>query len=139
MSFFRAVTRRGLPHHPATARLFSTTTSRADLARVQVIGNIGTEPEISQTSAGSPMIKYSVASNLGSADKKTTQWHRVVAFNEPNPDRLAKGSRVFLEGDLRISTYDGEDGKKLTSVSIIQRSLSILSKPRGESTGEGEA
>ncbi|EPS42661.1 hypothetical protein H072_3441 [Dactylellina haptotyla CBS 200.50] len=137
MSVLRNIA-RGLPRHPTTARLFSTSIARADISRVQIIGRIGTEPEISQTSNGNSMIRYAVASSIGYGENISTQWHRVVAFGDPNPERLIKGAKIFLEGDLRLNTYDGEDGKKHTSVTIKQRSLQVLSKPANASS-EAEA
>ncbi|KAK6496193.1 ssDNA-binding protein, mitochondrial [Arthrobotrys musiformis] len=134
MSLLRTLNR--LPRHPASAlRQFSTTPSRLDVSRVQVIGRIGTEPEVSQASNGSSVIKYAVASTIGYGEKASTQWHRVIAFGYPNPERLTKGARVFLEGDLQLSVYEGEDGKKHTNVTVKQRSVSILSRPQ---TSEGE-
>ncbi|KAK6542505.1 ssDNA-binding protein, mitochondrial [Orbilia ellipsospora] len=138
MSVLRTLARRGLPRHPAGARLFSSTTPRADMSRIQIIGRIGTEPEISQTSSGSSMIRYAVATTVGHGDNASTQWHKIVAFGEPFPDRIAKGARVYLEGDLKLSVYDGEDGKKHTGVTIRQRSLSILNKPPS-AAGESES
>ncbi|KAK6502540.1 ssDNA-binding protein, mitochondrial [Arthrobotrys conoides] len=136
MSLLRTLNR--LPRHPAsTLRQFSTTPSRLDISRVQIIGRIGTEPEISETSTGSSVTKYAVASTLGYGDKRATQWHKVIAFGYPTPERLTKGSRIFLEGDLQFNVYEGEDGKKHTSVTVKQRSVSVLERPQGAGEGEG--
>lgn len=126
MSLLRTLNR--VPRHrPASIlRQFSTTPSRLDFSRVHIIGRIGTEPEISQTSNGSSMIKYAVASTLGYGEKMSTQWHRVIAFGYPNPERLTKGAKIFLEGDLQLGVYEGEDGKKHTNVTIKQRMLEVL-------------
>ncbi|EWC47810.1 hypothetical protein DRE_03010 [Drechslerella stenobrocha 248] len=139
MSFLRIAARRAaLPRYPSVVRQLSTTAPRADIARVQIIGNVGTEPEISTTANGEPMIRYSVASSHGSADgQRTTQWHKVYVFGE-STTTLTKGTRVFLDGDLRISSYEGEDGKKHNAVTIRQRSVNILSRPRVKE-GEGES
>ncbi|RVD90283.1 uncharacterized protein DFL_001258 [Arthrobotrys flagrans] len=138
MSLLRSLNR--LPRHPASViRQFSTTPSRLDISRVQVIGRIGTEPEISQASNGSSVTKYAVASTIGFGDKQSTQWHKVIAFGYPSPERLTKGCRVFLEGDLQLGVYEGEDGKKHTNVTIKQRSVSILQRPQGSGEGEGQS
>ncbi|KAK6342088.1 ssDNA-binding protein, mitochondrial [Orbilia blumenaviensis] len=138
MSLLRTLSR--LPRHPASAlRQFSTTASRLDVSRVQVIGRIGTEPEVTQASNGTSVTKYAVASTIGYGDKQSTQWHRVIAFAYPSPERLTKGARVFLEGDLQLNVYEGEDGKKHTNVTIKQRSVSILSRPQGAGEGEQSA
>ncbi|KAK6522268.1 ssDNA-binding protein, mitochondrial [Arthrobotrys megalospora] len=137
MSLLRTLNRVPRQHPASILRQFSTTPSRLDFSRVQIIGRIGTEPEISQTSGGSSMIKYAVATSLGYGEKVSTQWHRVIAFGYPNPERITKGAKVFLDGDLQLNTYEGEDGKKHTNVTIKQRSISILSRPQG--SGEGES
>ncbi|KAF3186083.1 ssDNA-binding protein, mitochondrial [Orbilia oligospora] len=136
MSLLRTLNR--LPRHPASAlRQFSTTPSRLDFSRVQIIGRIGTEPEISQASNGSSVTKYAVASTIGYGDKQSTQWHKVIAFGYPTPERLTKGARIFLDGDLQLNTYEAEDGKKHTHVTVKQRSVNILSRPQGAGEGEG--
>ncbi|KAF3930077.1 hypothetical protein ABW19_dt0204965 [Dactylella cylindrospora] len=139
MSFLRTTTLR-LPRHPTiltAARNFTTTPLRHDIAKVQLIGRIGTEPEISQASNGSPMIKYTLAVNFGSGENRTTQWHRIIAFGEGTADKLQKGNKIFVEGDLRLSTYDGEDGKKHTSVMITQRGVSLIQRPLVTGATEG--
>ncbi|KAK6330747.1 ssDNA-binding protein, mitochondrial [Orbilia javanica] len=136
MSVLRTLSR--LPRHPTSAiRQFSTTPSRLDFSRVQIIGRIGTEPEISQASNGSSVIKYAVATTHLSGENKSTQWHRVIAFGYPYPDSITKGAKIFLEGDLQLNTYEGEDGKKHTGVTIKQRTISILSRPQASGEGEG--
>ncbi|KAJ6264018.1 hypothetical protein Dda_0157 [Drechslerella dactyloides] len=135
MSGLRPVLRT-LPRHPA--RLFSTSTPRRDLARVTLIGRVGTDPEISQSAAGNQMMKYTLATSSGQGEARTTQWHRILAMGEPHPANLTKGTMLYLEGDLRTSLYDGEDGKKHMSVTIFQRHAQVLRRPASAGSEGGE-
>ncbi|KAF3916922.1 hypothetical protein ABW21_db0205879 [Orbilia brochopaga] len=129
---------RALPRvHPA--RLFSTSTPRGDLARVTLIGRVGTEPEMSQSNNGTQMMKYTLATSHGQGDARTTQWHRILQFGEPHPQNLTKGVMLYLEGDLKQSTYEGEDGKKHTTITIFQREYQLPNlylPPRSDGWGK---
>ncbi|KAK6353534.1 ssDNA-binding protein, mitochondrial [Orbilia brochopaga] len=133
MSALRAI--RTLPRQVRPARLFSTSTPRGDLARVTLIGRVGTEPEMSQSSNGTQMMKYTLATSSGVGEARQTQWHRILAFGEPHPAGLTKGVMLYIEGDLKTSVYDGEDGKKHTAVTIFQRYAQVIRRPQTASEG----
>jgi len=120
-----------------TARRTFTTTRAQPFQRVQLIGRIGTDVELSTTQNNTPMGKYSLAVSTGRDDKRQTSWYRIVAFGEGATDRIQKGSLVFLEGDLKLDTYEGEDGKKHTSVRVTQRYVNTLLKPKVHEASEG--
>lgn len=61
------------------ARSFSTT-PRANLARLTLVGRLGADPEAVTTSGGLPMIKYVVGTSYGPKDNRQTSWFRVVCF-----------------------------------------------------------
>jgi hypothetical protein len=66
---------------PSAARAFSTS-QRASLARMQVIGRLTKEPELVNTSTGKEMIRYAVASDSGPKDNRFTSFFRVANFSE---------------------------------------------------------
>jgi single-strand DNA-binding protein len=93
--------------------------------RIQVVGYVGRDPEASTTTSGTPIARFNVATTerwRGKDDtpQERTDWHRVVFFGpKANQiiDRIQKGALVFVEGSLRISTYD-KDGTTRTSVEV---------------------
>ncbi|KAI9746614.1 MAG: ssDNA-binding protein, mitochondrial [Claussenomyces sp. TS43310] len=112
-------------------RAFSTT-ARASMAKINIIGNLAGPPTVEATSTGHEIIKYSVASNSGPKDNRQTSWFNVAAFTEEGPRRdfltsLEKGTMVYVEGDAKMTVYsDKETGKNRQALSITQRIHSTL-------------
>lgn len=84
---------------PRFARAFSGTSARP-LAKITIVGNLAQNPELSATSTGREILKYSIASNHGRGENAKTSWFRVTSFEPEGPRRdyfqsLAKGF-VFL-------------------------------------------
>lgn len=88
--------------------------------KVQLIGNLGNNPEIRTTESGKKMAKFSVATNetyrTAKGDKAVeTQWHNLVAWGKVADiaeQFLSKGSEVAIEGKLINRNYADKDGKK---------------------------
>ncbi|KAJ5688932.1 hypothetical protein N7462_003324 [Penicillium macrosclerotiorum] len=115
------------------SRGFSSSASRS-IARMIVTGRLAHEPELHATSSGQDVIKYAVGSSYGPKDNRQTSWFRVSSFTPEGPQRdfimsLPKGTLVYVEGDASLRVYEDADGKKQSSLNIIQRSLEILSRP----------
>lgn len=81
------------------------------LNKVMLIGHVGGKPEIRRTQDGKPIASFSIATSQSWRDKTTgerkqsTQWHRVVCFNEGLckiiEQYVDKGSKLFVEGIYR--------------------------------------
>ncbi|MBI9067472.1 MAG: single-stranded DNA-binding protein [Salinivirgaceae bacterium] len=88
--------------------------------RVQLVGNLGMNPEVKTFESGKKMAKFSLATNEiyknGSNDaKEITQWHNVVAWGkqaEIAEKHLKKGNEIALEGRIVYRQY--EDKNKQT-------------------------
>lgn len=105
---------------------------------VELIGNLGRDPEVRKTASGMSVCNLSVATS--SRRKKDdewveeTEWHRVAVFNKTadNCARfLKKGSRVHVNGRLRTSSYE-KDGEKRYSTEIVADRVNFLD-PKGTS------
>ncbi|MCB0431208.1 MAG: single-stranded DNA-binding protein [Flavobacteriales bacterium] len=87
--------------------------------RVQLIGNLGHDPEIKVLDKGRKMAKFSVATSEvfkdESGNKVTdTQWHHVVAFGKTAEfveKYMKKGNEVAIEGKLKYRTYEDKEGQ----------------------------
>ena len=62
----------------STTRAFSSTIP-SQLARLTLVGRLGTDPEVSETAKGS-VIKYAVGTSYGPKDNRQTSWFRVASF-----------------------------------------------------------
>jgi single-strand DNA-binding protein len=112
--------------------------------KVILIGNLGRDPETRYSQGGSPVTNFSVATSENWRDRQTgeqqerTEWHNVVCFNrlaEIAGEYLKKGSRVYVEGSLRTSSWE-QDGQKRYRTEIMARDLQMLdSRGGGAPTG----
>ncbi|GGW49841.1 single-stranded DNA-binding protein [Arenibacter certesii] len=88
--------------------------------RVQLIGNLGNDPEIVNLDGGAKLAKFSIATNEtfknAKGEKVTdTQWHNVVAWGKTADiveNYLTKGKEVAIEGKLTTRTYETKEGEK---------------------------
>jgi hypothetical protein len=74
---------------PTCARAFSSTRP-SQLARMTVVGRLGTAPEeISVSSGDRTLVRYVIGTNYGKGEKQKTSWFRVASFVEgPQKDFL---------------------------------------------------
>jgi single-strand DNA-binding protein len=87
--------------------------------RVELLGNLGSNPESKKLDGGGTLTKFPVATNKYWTDEdgnkqQSTQWSRVVCFGrqaENCMEYLEKGSRVFVEGELNTRSWDNDDGE----------------------------
>lgn len=89
------------------------------LNRVQLLGNLAADGELRSTSGGQSVLKLRLATTESYLDRnkqrqERTEWHSVTVWGkraEALAKFLTKGSRVFIEGGLRTSSYE-KDGEK---------------------------
>lgn len=100
---------------------------------VQLIGNLGNDPETKYTQAGMAITKISLATTSRRKDrdgnaKEDTQWHRVTFFGklaEIAGEFLQKGSMVSIQGSIRYSEHE-KDGVKRYYTDIIADQMKML-------------
>lgn len=88
---------------------------------ITIVGNLGRDPEIKQTSKGGNYAILSVATHRKMAGEKQTEWHKVVVWDEKIADVLAKytksGSKVLLQGRLTYREWM-KDGQKQKNAEV---------------------
>lgn len=114
-----------------------------ELNSVIIAGNLTKDPIYRQTTNGTPVVNFSVASNRRYRDSKD-EWQEdvcyvgVVAWNklaESCRDKLKKGNACLVEGELQSRTFKTEKGDSKTIVEIKARRIQFLNK-KGASHGE---
>lgn len=103
------------------------------LNQVQLIGNLGANPEIISLASGNKTT-FSVATNERYTDKngnpKTdTEWHSVICWGnlaDITAKYLKKGSSVFVQGKIKTRSYDDQNGQKRYVTEIIASSVQFL-------------
>ncbi|MCB0502900.1 MAG: single-stranded DNA-binding protein [Bacteroidetes bacterium] len=104
--------------------------------QVQLIGNLGMNPEVKQMENGNKLAKMSLATNEYYTDSKgekitKTQWHNVVAWGktaEIAEKFLEKGKEVAIKGKLTYRSYDDKDGNKKFITEIVTDEILFLDK-----------
>jgi single-strand DNA-binding protein len=112
------------------------------LNRVLLLGNLGADPELRMTSGGQAVLKLRLATSETYLDRnkvrqERTEWHNVVVWGkraEALGKILSKGSRIFVEGGLRTSSYDDREGNKRYKTEIVAQNI-ILSGGGGGGGG----
>jgi len=102
--------------------------------RVELIGNLGQDPELRQTPNGNPVCTISVATSKrvkkGDQWEPKTEWHRVVIWGlqaENVAKYTRKGSKVFVEGELETRMWE-KDGHKNYTTEIVAHNVRFLDK-----------
>ena len=102
--------------------------------KVQLIGNLGKDPEIKTTDNGKKLARFSVATNevyrTPSGEKmEDTQWHNLIAWGKVADIAekfLRKGKEVAVEGKLIHRNYLDKEGKKRTITEIQVNELLLI-------------
>jgi single-strand DNA-binding protein len=102
--------------------------------KVQLIGNLGQDPEIINLESGKTIAKFSIATNESyknaSGEKITdTQWHKIVAFGktaEIIEKYVVKGKEVAIEGKLATRTWEDKEGIKRYTTEVVCNELLML-------------
>jgi single-strand DNA-binding protein len=102
--------------------------------KVQLIGNLGNNPEIITLDSGKKLAKFSIATNESYKNAQgekvvDTQWHNVVAWNktaEIVEQYLEKGKEIAIEGKLTTRSYDDKEGNKRYVTEVVCNELLML-------------
>ena len=104
------------------------------LNKVQIIGRLGSDPEVRFTSGNNAVANFNVATSEKRDGKEYTEWHRIVVWGKTAElcrDYLAKGSLAYFEGALRTREWE-KDGQKQRTTEINVFAVQFLSpKPDG--------
>lgn len=103
------------------------------LNKAMIIGNLGNDVDSGFTKSEVQVAKFSVATSKKFKDKEGnqqehTEWHRVVCFNrlaEICIQFLSKGSKVYIEGELRTNKWE-KDGQTHYTTEIIASEMKML-------------
>ena len=102
--------------------------------KVQLIGNLGNDPEIITLESGKKLAKFSIATNESyknaMGEKVTdTQWHNIIAWNktaEIIEKYVTKGNEIAIEGKLTSRSYESKEGEKKYITEVVCNELFML-------------
>jgi len=103
--------------------------------RVEIIGNVGKDPECRSLPSGEMVVNFSIATseewkdkNTGEA-KKNTEWHTLVAFGwvaKVIADFVKSGSKIRVEGKLKTEEWQTKEGEKRKTTKIYVNDVMLL-------------
>lgn len=108
------------------------------LNQVQLIGNLGADPEMRYTPAGKAVATFSMATSRkyngqdGNLVEETT-WHKVVTWEkvaESCNKALTKGDPVFCQGRINNRSWEDDTGQKHYASEIVANQVIFLGKPK---------
>ena len=108
--------------------------------KVLLLGHLGADPEVRYTPTQTAICNLRVATN----DRRRTpegewvdqtEWHRVVTFGKTAENcnqYLKKGRQVFVEGRIRTSKWQDQEGKDRYTTEILASTVQFINAGRGE-------
>lgn len=112
--------------------------------KVILVGNVGKDPEVKYSPSGTPIAKFSLATNERFKDRsgewrEHVEWHNIIAWQrlaEIVGEFVTSGSKVYVEGKLQTSNWeDRQSGQTRYRTEIVARDLVLLGS-RGSGTGD---
>jgi len=97
-------------------------------AKVTLIGNLGSDPELKSVGNGQ-VCNFSLACSVGWGDKKQTIWFKVGAWGkqaEACERYLSKGSKVDVEGRLTTRVWTDREGAEHTDLVVNATDVTFL-------------
>ena len=119
--------------------------------KVILVGNLGADPEVRSFQNGGKVCNLRIATSESWKDrnsgekKERTEWHTVAIFSEGLAgvaERfLRKGSKVYIEGQLRTRKWQDKDGNDRYSTEVVLQGpgsvLTMLDGAPGGGQGGG--
>lgn len=108
--------------------------------KVILIGNVGGDPDVKYTPSGTPVAKFSLATNESYKDKSAewqerVEWHHIIAWQrlaEIVGEFVQKGRKLYIEGRLQTSSWeDRQSGEKKYRTEIVAQTLVLLGNGNG--------
>lgn len=102
--------------------------------KVQLIGNVGSNPEVKTLENEKKLAKFSLATNESYTNSKSekvqqTTWHNLVAYGpivNVIEKHVEKGKQLAVEGKLTYQDYQDKDGQQKTITEIIIDEIVLL-------------
>ena len=108
--------------------------------RVNVSGNLTRDPELRATQGGTSVLRIGLAVNDRARNQQTGEWEDRANFvdcvvfgkrAEALAGMLAKGQRVAIDGRLRYSSWEAQDGSRRSKLEVVVEEIEFMSPRQG--------
>ncbi|MDN0066117.1 single-stranded DNA-binding protein [Bacteroides gallinaceum] len=106
------------------------------LNKVQLIGNVGKDPDVRYLDNGVAVAAFPLATTdraytlaNGTQVPERTEWHNIVLWRglaETAEKYVHKGDKLYIEGKIRSRSYDDQNGIKRYVVEIFADNMEML-------------
>jgi single-strand DNA-binding protein len=100
--------------------------------RIILVGNAGSDPDVRETSGGTPVAHLSLATDRffrqNDEEQRKTDWHRLTFWGkacEIAARFVQRGSRLYVEGRVEYGSYE-RDGVTIPTTDIIVQEFVLL-------------
>jgi single-strand DNA-binding protein len=117
------------------------------LNKVQLIGNLGKDPELKETQKGGSICTFSIATTKrwkkdGEKQEKT-EWHRIVSFAKKLNENVIKpyvkkGNKVYIEGELQTRSWEDDAGATRFMTEVVLNEFSGTLTMLGDRNAQNE-
>lgn len=113
-----------------------------------ISGNLTRDPELRTTAGGTAVLSFSVAVNDRQKNNQTGEWEDYPNFidctlfgkrAESLSRFLTKGAKVAIEGKLRWSQWQAQDGGKRSKIEVIVNELELMQQRQGQGGAQAVA
>ena len=109
--------------------------------KVFLIGNLTRDPELTETSSGVAICRFSIAVNrsYSTGGERQTDFFNCTAWRGlgENVARYAKkGNKVAVSGSIELRNYEDSQGVKRTGVDIVAQDVEFLTPRSGSGSGD---
>ncbi|MBK7877170.1 MAG: single-stranded DNA-binding protein [Planctomycetes bacterium] len=119
----------------------------ASYNKVILMGNLTRDPELRYTPSNMPICKFGLAVNRRFKDGQTGEWKEEPTFvdvtifgarAEPFAKFHTKGKQAFIEGTLRMDTWEDKNGGgKRSKLYVVADTWEFVGAGKGEGMGGG--
>ena len=110
--------------------------------RIILVGNVGSDPDVRRTAAGTPVAHVSLATNRrfrrnGEAQERT-DWHRLTFWSsaaETVEKFVRRGARLYVEGRIEYGSYE-RDGQSVPTADVVVQDFVFLDPAAGRDEEE---
>jgi single-strand DNA-binding protein len=115
--------------------------------KVILVGRLGKDPEVKYTQGGTPVARFSLATDETWKDQsgerqQRTEWHNIIAWRklaEICGQYLNKGRLVYIEGKLQTRSWEDKEGNKRYTTEIVADNMVMLSSKSDDTRTERSA
>ena len=108
--------------------------------KIILVGNVGRDPDIQTTQAGTKVAHLSLATSRriprNGAVEERTDWHRLTVWDrlaELVEDYVRNGDRLYVEGRMEYDSFE-RDGVTVPTAEVQVRELVMLGSPSNRGT-----